>query len=64
MAKIDSGEPLEENSDDEECEVISITSIGSAEVTDLSSSPSPPPTAADVQVTFIIVDFNCSLLYY
>ena len=51
MAKIDSGEPLEELSDDEECEVISITSIGSAEVTDLSSSPSPPPTAADVQVS-------------
>ena len=52
MAKIDSGEPLEEQpSDDEECEVISITSIGSAEVTDLSSSPSPPPTAADVQVS-------------
>jgi len=50
VAKIDSGEPLEDQpSDDEECEVISITSIGSAEVTDLSSSPSPPPTAADVQ---------------
>ena len=54
MAKIDSGEPLEEKSDDEECEVISITSIGSAEVTDLSSSPSPPPTAADVQVSNLI----------